>query len=620
MSEIHKIIERSRAQGGFLKKGHFTLASHKARIKMSDYALPDPHYYCLEIIQSAVALGAKRIDVSSASWHCVVSFEDKHYERGDLEHLFDFLMTTRDEDSFRARRRLAIGVAAALHLRNSSVAIETGDGTLKGSTRFEINDIEGQATIGDPEEPITGTYIKVRRPVDRVLGSIGLTSEELVMSKKCVYLSAALSINGVHLFGRSSSKAIETPRYRHWVPFDEGDLYGGIGLAPNMVIGTDEKSRLDILTNGVWITSLNIDMTGGIGGVVGYDRLHKTASQYDIAKDERLDELTARLAPYADVVRRRAGMDDADRLALLFEKETPFLRLEGEPYYLKLGDADGVSKGQVALHLNSKSEEKLILHVLQKDPKIHIDSVTLPFSIPLVGTMEIMSVTFNDVCFRKPGEPDFNPMRVVGLKADFYDIVKEALKRERENIEAHFSSEWQRVKDESKKAEVEAKVQAEGGDEEPEPAEQLLTEDIFGELEPAPERVRSPDDVPIEPVTRPAPQETFPLPSMDEISDLLAEANTDYKLRGVVITLARKIFDACGRYVIHKRKIEWSDARMDWDRPLVAKCLANLKNRPEEIYSLAVLILGEINDTEREPYAAEEMRLHEIVLEMVSTV
>ena len=117
MTDIDTIIARSRARGGFKKKGYFTLASQKAKIKVSEYALPNRYYYCLEFIQSAVAVGAIYVDVTSSDRYCTISFEGAHYTRTDLEYLFDFLVTDREEEHFRARRRLREGQHLWLQVR-----------------------------------------------------------------------------------------------------------------------------------------------------------------------------------------------------------------------------------------------------------------------------------------------------------------------------------------------------------------------------------------------------------------------------------------------------------------------------------------------------------------------
>ena len=81
MSEgIEAVISRSRARGGFKrrKKGYFRLAHEKAKMKVSEYALPSPSFFCLEFIQSAVAMKAKYIDVSIEGDTFILSFVGGH--------------------------------------------------------------------------------------------------------------------------------------------------------------------------------------------------------------------------------------------------------------------------------------------------------------------------------------------------------------------------------------------------------------------------------------------------------------------------------------------------------------------------------------------------------------
>ena len=63
MAEIEEVIARSRRGGGFAKRKTFTLARQRGIRKMREFALADPSYYILELIQSAVGNQASYINI-----------------------------------------------------------------------------------------------------------------------------------------------------------------------------------------------------------------------------------------------------------------------------------------------------------------------------------------------------------------------------------------------------------------------------------------------------------------------------------------------------------------------------------------------------------------------------
>lgn len=74
MTSIEEVIARSRQPGGFSEHRTFTLARDRAIEKMRQFALADPHYYILELIQSAIANHATFIDISLDESQVVFSY------------------------------------------------------------------------------------------------------------------------------------------------------------------------------------------------------------------------------------------------------------------------------------------------------------------------------------------------------------------------------------------------------------------------------------------------------------------------------------------------------------------------------------------------------------------
>ncbi|MFP4497658.1 MAG: hypothetical protein ACLFQV_05555, partial [Vulcanimicrobiota bacterium] len=91
MSEAHSIIEELKKEAVFDSKGHFTLDKSKAREKMKKYQLIDPHYYVLELIQSAVASNADFIDVYIDADDFIMTFNGEYFSQQDLNDLYSSL-------------------------------------------------------------------------------------------------------------------------------------------------------------------------------------------------------------------------------------------------------------------------------------------------------------------------------------------------------------------------------------------------------------------------------------------------------------------------------------------------------------------------------------------------
>ncbi|MCP4674590.1 MAG: hypothetical protein GY854_03550 [Deltaproteobacteria bacterium] len=454
MSDIDSLIKRSRSRGGFKKKGYFKLAYQKAKTKVAEYALPDRHFYCLEFIQSAVALNATFVDIATKPGTCIISFVGAHYDKQDLEYLFDFLLTTRQEDHFRARRRLAIGIAAALSKDGSRIVVETGDGTPDGSYRLEMTSIEETAMIGAPKKPISGTFIRVTGASS--FGSSGMTPEDHLIEARCLDMPIPLQLNGNVLTGYSTSKAMLFRHYQCPVAIDEGTLYGGIGFNYR---NPDSQCELKILTNGIWVTSIKPNLPDGIEGVVGYERLHKTASQYDIVNDDRMIELVERLKPYVDSICEKLEYSEKRRLNFLINRQAPEPAGIGKPWSVNLKNESDKHWGSLRLWLSSKENEGLSLNVLDAKRGLkRVDHVRLLYPLQLTGELKINMISLKDIHFRSPGQPWYHERNVVGLKHDFYQSFLQKLEPFAAKINAHFEEQRKKLEEKANVSLVEVEA------------------------------------------------------------------------------------------------------------------------------------------------------------------
>lgn len=303
MSSIDQVIARSRQKGGFSERKSFTVARQRAIRKMREFALADPHYYILELIQSAVANGANYIDIHVTSKAVTTSYVGGYYLHNELAQLFDFLFASKDKLEHGHVRELALGINALLLFEPEMVVVESGDGTRDGSTRLELRGSSEQVIIGKPARPLRGTFVKavgLKRSKIRsrsVLPSTPLGPPECTaIEERCLSAPVPIIVNNEALFGFAKMRMPNLFGYRNEIAFDEGDLYGTIGVPfPG---GTP---TFKLLTWGVWLQSVVYELVQGrqVGGIVCFDRLRKTADHSGVVQDDRLAELWLRLRPYA---------------------------------------------------------------------------------------------------------------------------------------------------------------------------------------------------------------------------------------------------------------------------------------------------------------------------------
>ena len=303
MSSIDAVIARSRMQGGFSERKRFSVARREGIEKMRKFALADPHQYALELVQAAIANGANSVDIAVTETSATLAYVGGGLAESELGQLFDFLFASKDRADIAHVRALAVGLNAALLFKPERIVVESGDGTLAGSTRMVLHGDQSEVEVGRPDAPISGTYISIQRMNRRAAEgswfssfSAELPKEFQIIEERCLAAPIPIVFGGRPLFGWSSQRCPALFGYKKVLAFDEGELYGTIGVDP-----TFSTPDFRLLTWGVAIQSRAHDLVPGrrLGGVVCFDRLRKTVDHSAIVDDERLAELWARLKPYA---------------------------------------------------------------------------------------------------------------------------------------------------------------------------------------------------------------------------------------------------------------------------------------------------------------------------------
>ncbi len=331
MSNIDDVISRARQPGGFSEQRQFTVARERAIRKMREFALADPHYYILELIQAAVANGATHVHIDCDSSSLKFTYIGGGYSREELAQLFDFLFASKSSLEHADIRQVALGVNALMSMQPSRIILESGSGTLESTDRIVVRGDDNTVEVGTPDQSLRGTFLRAEG-LDRtaIAGKSGLEPREYgpaectAIEQRCLAAPVPIIVNDEPVFGYSSQRTPVVFGYDDVVTFDEGDLYGTIGRPQHR-----HKDSFKLLTWGCWIESTEaavMDETK-IGGVISYDRLNKTADHSGIVRDEHFEQLWARIRPYArQVVEGRSGQGDF-HVRLLGGDELPTRRL-----------------------------------------------------------------------------------------------------------------------------------------------------------------------------------------------------------------------------------------------------------------------------------------------------
>ncbi|MBI5499948.1 MAG: hypothetical protein HY907_06875 [Deltaproteobacteria bacterium] len=296
MSAVDDVIARSRQPGGFVARKRFAVARSRAVQKLRRFALASPHDYIIELIQAAIANGADFVDIELGHSGINLSYAGGGFAPEELAQLFDFLFASKENLETADVRQLALGLNALLDARPDEIVIESGDGTLARTTRVRIDGRSEAVEVGSPRYALRGTFVRVAGLKRGPLGDGSRQGELLAIEGRCLTAPVPIVVNSQPIFGYGRMRTPRLLGYDAVLSFDEGDLYGTIGLG-----GTAGDSFFRLLTWGVWIDSLRADILPGtsLGGIVGFDRLHKTADHAAVVQDERLGELWTRLRPYA---------------------------------------------------------------------------------------------------------------------------------------------------------------------------------------------------------------------------------------------------------------------------------------------------------------------------------
>ncbi|MFW6057502.1 MAG: hypothetical protein ACOC9W_01470, partial [Persicimonas sp.] len=313
MTLIDDIINRRKKGADVSERSDFTVDRARAIEKMRRFALEDPRFYLLELIQAAIANGAGYISIDlfrlrTEQDDLKMRWNGRGFSSLELSRLFDFLFISDDEPGCADTILLARGVNAMLHFRPEKITISCGDGTLEGSRRFAVFPDDSEPIELPLAETVDGIQIHadaLRNSLlppgpDQELGA----REVLMLEEKCIAPKVRVMLNGRFVSDWNAAYSDQLKTGSDYVQIEEPDLYGRLWKT----MGSQPR-RFDLMTWGVKIEAVEHEESpfDGLSGAINYNRLTKTADHARIVRDEVLDELWARLSPYALKLQRRAG-------------------------------------------------------------------------------------------------------------------------------------------------------------------------------------------------------------------------------------------------------------------------------------------------------------------------
>jgi hypothetical protein len=314
MSQLDDLLHRSKAPGRFESRRRFSLSRDKAIEKLREFSLRDPRQYILELVQAAVYAGATYIAVDVDSERLLLAWVGgRPLAETELEHVFDFLFADRGRREQRHLVQLAVGLNALLQRKPKILRLESGDGTLEGTTRMDL-DKKGRGELGRPSDPLAGTYLLAEFGTNWLSRFSGdtFTREAGLIEERCRYTPVPVLLNGSAPFGWKASRQIRAHTDQAHASFDDGDRRGLVAVPAG------GRSRgFSLVVAGVEVTRALVPELGqlpapaggmepiALTGVICDDDLRKTADQSDIVRDGRFASMLHAVQPHATTLLRR---------------------------------------------------------------------------------------------------------------------------------------------------------------------------------------------------------------------------------------------------------------------------------------------------------------------------
>jgi len=295
MSKVERLVGALRDGAELDSAGSFSLDRDKARQKLREFRLPDPHRYVLLLVQLASLRGATEVRVDVDADDVRVAFDGTPVTRRDLEELYGAMFIDGRSHELLARRCLAVALDTAKSLATQFVVFESGQPSGEG-VRFTLTD-DGER-VEDLDAAAAGTRIHVR---DRWSSAMveeyfkarrGLTAEAVALRRACALAEMAVFLNGERVSG-GLGLAEASGRV---VSFDSPRVRGLVGFGAEF-----RAAELIFVSHGVTIERKSPpELPWGLLAVVDGSSLRTDLSLTRVLQDETYDEMLAAVVEHAD--------------------------------------------------------------------------------------------------------------------------------------------------------------------------------------------------------------------------------------------------------------------------------------------------------------------------------
>jgi hypothetical protein len=300
----------------FSARGSFTLAKEKAREKLRSFALINPRYYILQIIQALVASGARRIQITHGKydlpmWIGVLTeldaataadmqarqgfgikleFDGPGYTPYEVENIYDYLFESQNDETNDRLRCLALGLISCEELKPLSLELRSGDAVWNWRGGKETFKLLTQRRQHNDDDEAASTqahhYVAIHYRHDAAGdGEIALVRES------CTTVPAYLSVNDYPVSSPGPARyGSLCPRpalpFREDVKLPDGStrpLEGVLGLP---YVGLD-RTKLHILRYGVLVNiKMEAELQPSVLAVIEHRPLRQNASQTGVVEDD----------------------------------------------------------------------------------------------------------------------------------------------------------------------------------------------------------------------------------------------------------------------------------------------------------------------------------------------
>jgi|GEM_PF-3089757 len=292
---VDAIVAELATGGRVESSGAFTVDREAARAKMARFRLRNPDEYVLAFVRSAVLKGATRVDIELDADDLKLSFDGRPFRLVDFEELYGAMFVGGEDPDVRARRQLALGVAAAGATEPRFVRVVSG----AGSDAVEFSCTPGEPDRYGPAGKTTeGTSIHVR---SRLLEAIGGRRGRLarLIESRCVFAPCPVTLNGEPIV-----RGVDPPDAWGVVDLEGPGCRGRAGLRP----GAERQEIVWVVDGVVAVREEMDDWPRELAAVVdGSGRVRLDLSEGDVVRDAAHAELMAAVRSALPRIYRRIG-------------------------------------------------------------------------------------------------------------------------------------------------------------------------------------------------------------------------------------------------------------------------------------------------------------------------